>query len=52
MEEATSVRSTSAGRPSMTLRATPLVPPSAPLRTAVSLPPIDPPKNLFRDKRF
>ncbi|KAH7570563.1 hypothetical protein JRO89_XS05G0136100 [Xanthoceras sorbifolium] len=53
VEEAT-VRSTSAGRPSLSLRTTPSSVPQpnkAPLRTAVSLPPIDPPKNLHRDKR-
>lgn len=54
-DEPTSVRSTSAGRPSMSLRA-PAAPPvpqnkPLPLRTAVSLPPIDPPRNLHRDKR-
>ncbi|KAI4319840.1 hypothetical protein MLD38_033393 [Melastoma candidum] len=39
-----SVRSTSAGRPSMSVRSTPVVPPSkSTLRTAVSLPPIEPP---------
>ncbi|KAJ0094538.1 hypothetical protein Patl1_17022 [Pistacia atlantica] len=52
-EEATSVRSTSAGRPSMSLHTAPSLPPNkAPLRTAISLPPIDPPKNVPRDKRF
>ncbi|KAK2636895.1 hypothetical protein Ddye_031687 [Dipteronia dyeriana] len=54
VEESTSVRSTSAGRPSMTIRTTPslpMPPNKAPLRTAISLPPIDPPKNHYRDKR-
>ncbi|XP_031262888.1 coiled-coil domain-containing protein SCD2-like [Pistacia vera] len=52
-EETTSVRSTSAGRPSMSLHTAPSLPPNkAPLRTAISLPPIDPPKNVPRDKRF
>ncbi|WCJ26745.1 Coiled-coil domain-containing protein SCD2 [Euphorbia peplus] len=55
VEETTSVRSTSAGRPAMSIRtAAPPVPPSkGSLRTAVSLPPIDPPRNGQRDgKRF
>ncbi|TXG55968.1 hypothetical protein EZV62_017281 [Acer yangbiense] len=54
VEESTSVRSTSAGRPSMTALTTPslpMPPNKAPLRTAISLPPIDPPKNHHRDKR-
>ncbi|KAK1551960.1 hypothetical protein Q3G72_007998 [Acer saccharum] len=54
VDESTSVRSTSAGRPSMTVRTTPSLPMptnKAPLRTAISLPPIDPPKNHHRDKR-
>ncbi|KAJ0037273.1 hypothetical protein Pint_23809 [Pistacia integerrima] len=47
-EETTSVRSTSAGRPSMSLHTAPSLPPNkAPLRTAISLPPIDPPKNVL-----
>ncbi|KAK3223781.1 hypothetical protein Dsin_010806 [Dipteronia sinensis] len=53
VEESMSVRSTSAGRPSMTIRTTPslpMPPNKAPLRTAISLPPIDPPKNHHRDK--
>ncbi|CAN1295083.1 Coiled-coil domain-containing protein SCD2 [Linum perenne] len=49
-EETPSVRSTSAGRPAMSLRAQPV---KGSLRTAVSLPPLEPPKNGFRDgKRF
>ncbi|XP_065854283.1 coiled-coil domain-containing protein SCD2 [Euphorbia lathyris] len=55
VEETPSVRSTSAGRPSMSIRtAAPPVPPSkGSLKTAVSLPPIDPPRNGQRDgKRF
>ncbi|KAI4386347.1 hypothetical protein MLD38_004285 [Melastoma candidum] len=53
-EEIPPNRSTSAGRPSMSLRAAPLVPPpnKIPLRTAVSLPPIDSPSNRQREKRF
>lgn len=49
----TSVRSTSAGRPSMSLRtATPPMPPSkGSLGTAVSLPPMEPPRNGQRDGR-
>ncbi|KAH7516800.1 hypothetical protein FEM48_Zijuj10G0173200 [Ziziphus jujuba var. spinosa] len=46
VEETPSVRSTSAGRSSMSHRAAPLVPPSkTSLRTAVSLPPVEPPVN-------
>nr|DAD30437.1 TPA_asm: hypothetical protein HUJ06_009288 [Nelumbo nucifera] len=49
----TAVRSTSAGRPSVSVRTTPLVPPSkTALRTAVSLPPIEPPSSRQREKRF
>ncbi|XP_020540473.1 coiled-coil domain-containing protein SCD2 isoform X2 [Jatropha curcas] len=53
-EETASVRSTSAGRPSMSLRtAPPVLPSKGSLRTAVSLPPIEPPRNGQRDgKRF
>ncbi|XP_062091533.1 coiled-coil domain-containing protein SCD2-like [Humulus lupulus] len=49
-----SVRSTSAGRPSVSVRSTTVVPPSrSSLRTPVSIPPIDPPTNRSRDnKRF
>uniref|UniRef100_A0A5B7AN50 Putative coiled-coil domain-containing protein SCD2 n=1 Tax=Davidia involucrata TaxID=16924 RepID=A0A5B7AN50_DAVIN len=53
IEETQSVRSTSAGRLSMSIRTTPSVPPSrTPLRTAVSMPPIDPPTSRQREKRF
>lgn len=56
VETTPSVRSTSAGRQSVSIRAaaTPLVPPSrSTLRTAVSLPPIDPPTNSRqKEKRF
>ncbi|KAF6138011.1 hypothetical protein GIB67_041884 [Kingdonia uniflora] len=46
-------RSTSAGRPSVTVRPTPMVPPSrTSLRTPVSMPPLDPPSNRHREKRF
>ncbi|KAJ4847071.1 scaffold protein Scd2 [Turnera subulata] len=54
-EEAATGRSTSAGRPAMSLRAAapPMPPGAGTLRTAVSLPPIDPPRNGQKDgKRF
>ncbi|KAL9424305.1 hypothetical protein AB3S75_036232 [Citrus x aurantiifolia] len=55
VDEPTSVRSTSAGRPSMSHCAAAAPPVTQnkplPLRTAVSLPPIDPPKNLHREQR-
>ncbi|XP_073264369.1 coiled-coil domain-containing protein SCD2 [Populus alba] len=56
-EETAAGRSTSAGRPAMSLRTAAAVPPvplsKGSLRTAVSLPPIDPPRNGHRDgKRF
>ncbi|KAK6147960.1 hypothetical protein DH2020_018872 [Rehmannia glutinosa] len=49
-----SVRSTSAGRPSMSVRAgtNAVAPPSKPsLRTPVTIPPIEPPSNRLREKR-
>ncbi|KAF9604525.1 hypothetical protein IFM89_007646 [Coptis chinensis] len=50
---APSVRSASAGRPSVSARTMPLVPPSrTTLRTPLTIPPIDPPTNRQRDKRF
>ncbi|GLT48060.1 hypothetical protein SLA2020_217020 [Shorea laevis] len=55
VEETSSVRSTSAGRPSMPLRtgAPPIPPPNkTSLRTAVSMPPLDPPKNRPMEQRF
>ncbi|KAL2478952.1 Coiled-coil domain-containing protein SCD2 [Forsythia ovata] len=55
MEHAPSVRSTSAGRPSMSVRSgtTTVVPPSrSSLRTPVTIPPIEPPNNRLREKRF
>ncbi|KAF3430920.1 hypothetical protein FNV43_RR25650 [Rhamnella rubrinervis] len=54
VEETPSVRSTSAGRSSATLRSSPLVPPSkTSLRTAVSLPPMEPPVHSRpKDIRF
>ncbi|KAL6972973.1 hypothetical protein U1Q18_027148 [Sarracenia purpurea var. burkii] len=52
MEHTPSVRSTSAGRPSMSVRSTTLVPPSrGSLRAPVSIPPIEPPKTSLREKR-
>ncbi|XP_007038108.2 PREDICTED: coiled-coil domain-containing protein SCD2 [Theobroma cacao] len=54
VEHAPSVRSTSAGRPAMSMRSTAptLMPPSrTSVRTPVTIPPIDPP-NRSRDKRF
>ncbi|KAL5724470.1 hypothetical protein ACHQM5_007729 [Ranunculus cassubicifolius] len=48
-----SVRSTSAGRSSSSVRQTPIVPPGrSTLKTATSLPPIDPPSNRQREKRI
>ncbi|MCL7024302.1 hypothetical protein MKW94_022746 [Papaver nudicaule] len=54
MEHTPSVRSTSAGRPSVaTVRTTAMVPPSKPaIRTQIPIPPLDPPSNRHRDKRF
>ncbi|KAL7222531.1 hypothetical protein ACSBR1_024259 [Camellia fascicularis] len=53
MESNSSVRSTSAGRPSMSVRSTALVPPSqGSLRTPVPILPIEPPSNRLREKRF
>ncbi|KAF9671772.1 hypothetical protein SADUNF_Sadunf12G0083300 [Salix dunnii] len=54
MENVPSGRSTSAGRPSMSVRAATVVPPSKQsLRTPIATPPIDPPSSTNRDhKRF
>ncbi|GLT86761.1 hypothetical protein SLE2022_048800 [Rubroshorea leprosula] len=55
VEETSSVRSTSAGKPSMPLRtgAPPIPPPNkTSLRMAVCMPPSDPPKNRPMEKRF
>ncbi|KAF5730992.1 hypothetical protein HS088_TW19G00595 [Tripterygium wilfordii] len=53
VEHAPSVRSTSAGRSSMSVRSTNLVPPSkSSIKTQVSLPPIEPPSHMNRHKRF
>ncbi|KAF2312808.1 hypothetical protein GH714_040514 [Hevea brasiliensis] len=52
-EHVPSVRSTAAGRPSMSIRTATLVPPSKPsLRTPISIPPIEPPSNRNKEKRF
>ncbi|KAB2625011.1 hypothetical protein D8674_016671 [Pyrus ussuriensis x Pyrus communis] len=55
LDETPQVRSTSAGRPAMSLRAAPpLVPPNrTTLRTATTLPPLDPPTtNSKKENRF
>ncbi|OVA09655.1 hypothetical protein BVC80_9101g190 [Macleaya cordata] len=53
VEHTPSVRSTSAGRSSISVRSTPLVPPSkSSLRTPVAVPPLDPPSSRQREKRF
>ncbi|KAJ7957490.1 coiled-coil domain-containing protein SCD2 [Quillaja saponaria] len=53
IEEIPSVLSTSAGRPSMSIRPAPLLPPSkASTRTQVSIPPIEPHASKQTDKRF
>ncbi|XP_061339871.1 coiled-coil domain-containing protein SCD2-like isoform X2 [Gastrolobium bilobum] len=47
------VRSTSAGRPAVSVRSTQVVPPNkSMLRTPMAVPPIDPPTNRSREKRF
>ena len=52
MEHNLSVRSTSAGRPAVSVRTAPVVPPSkSTIKTPVAIPPIDPPTNRTRDKR-
>ncbi|MED6170728.1 scaffold protein Scd2 [Stylosanthes scabra] len=53
IEHNVSVRSTSAGRPAVSVRAASIVPPSkSTIRTPMAVPPIDPPTNRTRDKRF
>ncbi|GAV60172.1 hypothetical protein CFOL_v3_03703 [Cephalotus follicularis] len=53
VEQAPSVRSTSAGRPSMSVRSTNLVPPSrTSIRNPLSIPPIDPPSSRNSIIRF
>ncbi|KAB1217523.1 hypothetical protein CJ030_MR4G028404 [Morella rubra] len=53
VEHVPSVRSTSAGRPSRSVRSTTLVPPSkSSLRSPMTIPPIEPPTRGIREKRF
>ncbi|CAL5373115.1 unnamed protein product [Camellia sinensis] len=53
MESTSSIHSTSAGRPSMSVHSTALVPPSrGSLRTPVPILPIEPPSNRLRENRF
>ncbi|XP_027168816.1 coiled-coil domain-containing protein SCD2-like isoform X1 [Coffea eugenioides] len=55
MDHTPSVRSTSAGRPSMSVRSTTttVLPQNKPtLRTPVAIPPIEPPSGRFREKRL
>ncbi|XP_023005108.1 coiled-coil domain-containing protein SCD2-like isoform X2 [Cucurbita maxima] len=52
LEETPSVRSTSAGRSSISHISLPVAPPKTTLRTATSMPPLDPPTNKQREKRF
>ncbi|MQL83213.1 hypothetical protein Taro_015701, partial [Colocasia esculenta] len=53
IDHAPSVRSTSAGRPSVSVRSTPLVPPSrTSLRTPSPIPAIEPSVDRHKDKRF
>ncbi|XP_061364562.1 coiled-coil domain-containing protein SCD2-like isoform X2 [Gastrolobium bilobum] len=53
VEHNLSVRSTSAGRPAVSIRSTAVVSPSkSTIRVPVAIPPIDPPTNRSRDKRF
>ncbi|XP_060671870.1 coiled-coil domain-containing protein SCD2 isoform X2 [Ziziphus jujuba] len=53
-QNTTSVRSTSAGRSSMSVRSATIVPTSRPtsLRTPMSIPPLEPPTNRNSNKRF
>ncbi|XP_020204312.1 coiled-coil domain-containing protein SCD2 isoform X1 [Cajanus cajan] len=53
VEHTHSVRSTSAGRPAVSVRSAAVVPPNkSTIRTPMAIPPIDPPTNRNRDKRF
>ncbi|KAL2347094.1 hypothetical protein Fmac_001094 [Flemingia macrophylla] len=53
VEHTQSVRSTSAGRPAVSVRSAAVVPPNkSTIRTPMAIPPIDPPSNRNRDKRF
>ncbi|KAL8534663.1 hypothetical protein ACS0TY_010625 [Phlomoides rotata] len=52
-DEVQPARSTSTGRPSVSIRTTPTVPPSrTSVKTPVPIPPIDPPSNRQREKKF
>ncbi|KAE9604243.1 hypothetical protein Lalb_Chr11g0069281 [Lupinus albus] len=53
LEHVPTVRSTSAGRPAVSVRTAQVVPPSkSTIRAPMTLPPIDPPTNRGREKRF
>ncbi|XP_031478095.1 coiled-coil domain-containing protein SCD2-like isoform X2 [Nymphaea colorata] len=53
IEQTPSVRSTSAGRPSISSRPTTMVPPARPmLKTPTAVPPLEPPVDRRNDKRF
>ncbi|KAG5050030.1 hypothetical protein JHK85_011133 [Glycine max] len=53
VEHTHSVRSTSAGRPAVSVRSAAVVPPNkSTLRTPMAIPPIDPPTNRNREKRY
>ncbi|CAA3022034.1 Hypothetical predicted protein [Olea europaea subsp. europaea] len=53
LDEAPSARSTSTGRPSMSIHTVPSLPPSRPsLKTLMPIPPIDPPSNRQKEKKF
>ncbi|XP_019416911.1 PREDICTED: coiled-coil domain-containing protein SCD2-like isoform X2 [Lupinus angustifolius] len=53
LERTPSFRSTSAGRPAVSVRSAQVVPPSkSTIRTPMRVPPIDPPTNRGREKRF
>ncbi|KAF5476490.1 hypothetical protein F2P56_003241 [Juglans regia] len=53
LEHVPSVRSTSTGRPSRSVRSTAFVPPSkSSLRTPMTIPPIEPPTSRNREKRY
>ncbi|CAM8920480.1 unnamed protein product [Rhodiola kirilowii] len=53
VENNSTARSTSAGRPSVSVRPTPMMPPTrGSLRTPVAVPPIDPPSSRFSNRGF